>query len=111
MKRLIIAASNKRKSLDAFVNKLNSLGYTRYKAQPNYSRNIVEILDDAGNIVTEIELATVTKSVTRRKFRKATPKEIELGKNLYVPETYETTTEEQINEPKVVTDVVDKYYN
>lgn len=111
MKRLIVATSNKKKSLDKFVNDVNSIGLTSYKARPNYNRNIVEIIDGHNRIVTEIELDTTEVQVTNRTFRKATSEEIKQGENLYVPVYYKTSTEKQINRPKTLTNIADKYNN
>lgn len=108
MKRLILAVSNKRKSLNEASNNINSIGFTRYTAIPNYDHNVVEIIDSNGNVVSEIRLATKPKKVTRRKFRKATQADIDSGATLYVVENYDTTTNEQTSDPDIITDIVDK---
>lgn len=108
MKRLILAVSNKRKSLDEASNNINNIGLTRYTARPNYDHNVVEIIDSNGNVVNEIRLATTPKTVTRRKFRKATQEDIDSGATLYVAENYDTTTDKQTSDPDIITDIVDK---
>lgn len=106
MKRLILAVSNKRKSLNEASNNINSIGFTRYTAIPNYDHNVVEIIDSNGNVVGEIRLATTPKKVTRRKFRKATQADIDSGATLYVAEIYDTITDEQTSEPDTINDIV-----
>lgn len=96
--KVITAASNKRKSLEAAAQQLAKIyQQPMYEVHVNIEQNRIQILKD-NEVATEVTLKTIEKDKQGRKFRRATEEDIHNGLPLYVPEKYMTKTQEQIAE-------------
>lgn len=110
---MILAASNKKASATSMAAQANaylqSHGLSRdYIASPSPEYDLIIISEKAtGAPVCEVSMKTEKEDTVRYGFRKATKKDIDEGKQLYVRYKHPSTTDKQIPEVDSIKNIVD----